>query len=196
MQNPTFVEVYPQVFNKDTCNAFIENFEALNDMKMTYNRQETESTEKTIKNDKSFSTGEVVWIEEADVKGMYKDLVTTLNETLYKEAEKYVDKYDIIKNNEQISIYVHKMQKTKVGGGYHVWHCEAGSRGTADRVLTYVIYLNDVDEGGETEFLYQNLRQKPKAGDLVIFPAGFTHPHRGNPPISNDKYILTGWWEF
>ena len=59
-----------------------------------------------------------------------------------------------------------------------------------------MLYLNDVKEGGETEFLYQHKRYQPKEGTLLIFPAGFTHTHRGNPPISNDKYIVTGWLEF
>jgi hypothetical protein len=53
--------------------------------------------------------------------------------------------------------------------------------------------LNDVEEGGETEFYYQDKKIKPKAGRMVIAPSGFTHTHRGNVPTSNDKYILTSW---
>ena len=56
-----------------------------------------------------------------------------------------------------------------------------------------MFYLNDVAEGGETEFYYQDVKIKPKAGTMVIAPAYFTHTHRGNVPKSNDKYILTSW---
>ena len=56
--------------------------------------------------------------------------------------------------------------------------------------------MNDVEEGGELEFLHQNLRFKPRKGDFLIWPAHFTHMHRGNPPISNTKYIATGWYEW
>jgi quercetin dioxygenase-like cupin family protein len=56
-----------------------------------------------------------------------------------------------------------------------------------------MFYLNDVDEGGETEFYYQQQKVKPVKGRMVIAPAGFTHTHRGNKPESNDKYILTSW---
>ena len=56
-----------------------------------------------------------------------------------------------------------------------------------------MVYLNDVDDGGETEFYYQQRALKPKAGQLVIAPAYFTHTHRGLVPRSNDKYILTSW---
>ena len=82
------------------------------------------------------------------------------------------------------------------GEGYHAWHCEDDSRDNATRILTFILYLNDVNEGGETEFLYYPKRIKAEAGKLILWPAGFTHTHRGNPPLSNTKYILTGWVEF
>jgi hypothetical protein len=59
------------------------------------------------------------------------------------------------------------------------------------------VYLNDIKQGGETEFLNQAMRVQPEAGKVVIFPAYFTHVHRGNPVLSaQDKYILTGWFEY
>jgi hypothetical protein len=58
-----------------------------------------------------------------------------------------------------------------------------------------ILYLNDVDEGGETEFLYQSIRIKPKKGTLILCPGSFTHTHRGNPPLSGEKYIVTTWIE-
>ena len=81
-------------------------------------------------------------------------------------------------------------------GGFHTWHCERGSSDYGSRCLTWTIYLNDIHEGGETEFLYQHLRVKPNEGSLVIFPASYTHVHRGNPPLKEAKYIITGWFEF
>jgi hypothetical protein len=61
--------------------------------------------------------------------------------------------------------------------------------------MTFILYLNDIDEGGETEFLYYPKRVKAKQGRLILWPAGFTHTHRGNPPLSNTKYVMTGWIE-
>jgi hypothetical protein len=82
-------------------------------------------------------------------------------------------------------------------GGYPYWHSEnypqQGSVEPLHRNLLFMFYLNDVDEGGETEFYYQKEKIKPKAGRMVIAPSGFTHTHRGNVPVSNDKYILTSW---
>jgi hypothetical protein len=81
-------------------------------------------------------------------------------------------------------------------GGYHIWHSEDGDKNFAFRVGVYILYLNDVAEGGETEFLYLSKRIAPKKGRLIIFPPNYPWTHRGNPPLSGEKYILTGWTEF
>ena len=82
-------------------------------------------------------------------------------------------------------------------GGYPHWHSEQfpqnGHNEALHRVVLYMFYLNDVEEGGETEFYYQNKKIKPKQGSMVIAPAYFTHTHRGCIPVSNDKYIVTSW---
>ena len=61
------------------------------------------------------------------------------------------------------------------------------------REFVIITYLNDDFDGGETEFLYQGIRVKPEKGKTVIFPASYTHMHRGNPPIGGTKYIATTW---
>ncbi|MCL1065479.1 2OG-Fe(II) oxygenase [Shewanella olleyana] len=85
-------------------------------------------------------------------------------------------------------------------GGYPHWHSEnfpqVGSHEALHRVVLYMYYLNDVEQGGETEFYYQGKSVKPKKGTMVIAPAGFTHTHRGNTPKSHDKYIATSWIMF
>ncbi|MBC7474307.1 MAG: 2OG-Fe(II) oxygenase [Candidatus Sericytochromatia bacterium] len=92
------------------------------------------------------------------------------------------------------------LQKYNKGsGGYHHWHSEIYPQATdpkcdvLHRTLLFMYYLNDIEEGGETEFFYQAKKLKPKQGQLVIAPSGFTHTHKGNVPISSDKYILTSW---
>ncbi len=88
---------------------------------------------------------------------------------------------------------------TKGVGGYHHWHSEHfphpsdPTQKSLHRVLLWLIYLNDVEEGGETEFFYQQAKVKPTAGSLVLAPCTFTHTHRGSIPISNDKYVLASW---
>ena len=83
---------------------------------------------------------------------------------------------------------------TKGKDGFHAFHEECGDLfPTLARTLVCMYYLNDVEEGGETEFYHQQLKFKPTRGSLVIFPAYFTHLHKGHIPISNDKYIINIW---
>jgi hypothetical protein len=82
-------------------------------------------------------------------------------------------------------------------GGYHHWHSEIypqnASCETLHRVLLFQYYLNDVEDGGETEFLYQGRKVEAKRGRLIIAPAGFSHTHKGHVPHSGDKYVATSW---
>lgn len=86
-----------------------------------------------------------------------------------------------------------KFQETTVGGGFHKWHSE-NNTANKNRFLVWSLFLNDVEEGGELEFLNYPIRVKPKKGSIVLFPPYYTHLHRGNPPLSNTKYIATGWF--
>lgn len=82
-------------------------------------------------------------------------------------------------------------------GGYHHWHSEIypqnASCESLHRALLFQFYLNDVAEGGETEFYYQKRKIAARQGRLIIAPAGFTHSHKGHVARSGDKYIATSW---
>ncbi|MFD2165403.1 2OG-Fe(II) oxygenase [Thalassotalea euphylliae] len=95
------------------------------------------------------------------------------------------------------------MQKYEASkGNFNHWHSEHyphptdTSQKSLRRVLLWLVYLNDIDQGGETEFLYQQARIKPATGSLVLSPCGFTHTHRGVTPIEKDKYVLASWVMF
>ena len=79
-------------------------------------------------------------------------------------------------------------------GGYHSFHEDNGTQHPHTyRSHVVMFYLNDVLEGGETEFHNQQLKVKPEKGKVVIFPAYWTHLHKGHIPISGDKYICNFW---
>ena len=121
------------------------------------------------------------------------DFVNNINVYLKEAVTEYTSYFAAI-GNMHLRSTRQKLQKTKPSGGYHLWHHEQATADSSERVLVWSIYLNDVEEGGETEFLYQSKRIKARKGKILIFPASFTHTHRGNPPLLGDKYILTGWW--
>lgn len=78
------------------------------------------------------------------------------------------------------------------GEGFYALHADAASYTSMDRVLVFILYLNDVDDGG-TFFPWQEYKSVSKKGNLIVFPAGISHPHRGVVSFTQDKYILTGW---
>lgn len=117
-----------------------------------------------------------------------------IQETLTTACRDYVKLFPAAAESTLV-IPTIRVQKTVPGGGYHTWHCENNSFYFSSRYITWMIYLNDVSGGGETEFLYQGVRFNPTKGTLLLWPCSYTHVHRGNPPLSQDKYILTGWFE-
>ena len=82
-------------------------------------------------------------------------------------------------------------------GGYPYWHCELYPRDaqceTLHRHLLWTLYLNEDFDEGETEFLFQQRKVRPRTGSLLIAPTAFTHTHRGNRPQGGDKFIATSW---
>lgn len=75
--------------------------------------------------------------------------------------------------------------------GYHSDYIVGDSN---PRFMAFVLYLNNVVEGGETKFLHHNLKVKPLRGRLLVFPSTHLHIHTGLPPISNPKYIVTSFF--
>ena len=108
----------------------------------------------------------------------------------------YANKFSIISKFDKHSIFTVKIQKTKPGEGYHEWHAERTARVFENRLMAFILYLNDVNEGGETEFLYFSRRISQKKGRLILWTTDYPHTQRGNPQMNVTKYILTGWVEF
>jgi len=78
---------------------------------------------------------------------------------------------------------------------YTDFHSELSNRfNEVLRSLVFMTYLNDIEEGGETDFFYQNVKIKPKKGLTIIWPANWTHMHRGSK-TSESKHAVTGWFE-
>jgi prolyl 4-hydroxylase len=95
---------------------------------------------------------------------------------------------DIIYNDFHINKYECKNE------GKYEYHIDRYlSKGMdQERHITFIWYLNDVTEGGETE-MNGNIIIKPESGKLLLFPSTWTYPHCSRKTISNDKYVIVGW---
>ena len=125
------------------------------------------------------------------------NIIGTYRLELHKVLEKYVDKFIYANNVHSFNIQEnYNMQKYPVNGGFKKWHFEnEGTGADVHRHLVFMTYLNDVEDGG-TEFFYQNIKVKAEKGFTLIWPAIWTHTHRGSISTSKEKYIVTGWFSF
>ena len=96
----------------------------------------------------------------------------------------------------EIDIPTFNLQKYEEGGHFADVHCERDQITNMHRVFAWMTYLNDVDSGGETYFEHFKLKIKPEAGKTLIWPAEWTHAHKGEVLKSGLKYIVTGWMHF
>lgn len=123
---------------------------------------------------------------------------TQVNQAVGHAFEMYVNEYKgILDSADPVSSWTVKLQRTDPGGGYHIWHCENGCFAYRDRVLSWMIYLNDIppENGGGTDFFHQKRTFHPTKGTVVIWPACYTHMHRGAFLTGDQsKYIATGWF--
>lgn len=113
---------------------------------------------------------------------------------LQKGFNEYTDKFNLQHMN-LITEYCHLIQYYPPGGGYKVWHWERDN-GNYDRQLVYMTYLNDVTDGGGTEWYHQDYQSEAKKGLSLIWPADFTHVHKGIVSPTQEKYIVTGWFVY
>jgi hypothetical protein len=129
-----------------------------------------------------------IYIELQEI--LKTELMNTLPQYInsFPNIQKYSDFFDC---NFFIDMFI--IQKYDKNKGKYIYHNDSkiDYKNKKYRMFTFIWYLNDVYEGGETEFI--NFKIIPEKGKLLIFPATFVFPHCGNIPISNDKYILTGW---
>lgn len=79
------------------------------------------------------------------------------------------------------------------GIGKFLPHADQSAGANVTRLFAFILYLNTVDEGGETEFPDFNYKCKPEEGKLLIFPCNYLFRHQGNIPVSHDKYIVTSF---
>ena len=125
--------------------------------------------------------------------------LTIFTEELINGLRKYSEKHSFLKRHEWGLVNECRIQKYLPGESYSVEHCEQGQgKVTSLIMIAWMFYLNSIptNEGGGTQFPQQNFKAEPREGDLWIWPAFWTHSHKGEPTLTKDKYIITGWCRY
>jgi prolyl 4-hydroxylase len=125
--------------------------------------------------------------------GIDDEIVNEYHYHLQLALNEYIKEYPEVNGIVRFLPSVFRIQKYEKNEGYFKWHSERNVS-NYNRCLVYMTYLNDVNDSGETEFKYQEVKVKPKKGRTLIWPADWTHTHRGITSKTETKYILTGWY--
>ena len=127
-------------------------------------------------------------------KDHWKDVDNNLFRSMGIAIKEFREAYPYFKGPFKDMGYA--IQRYNPGEFYH-WHIDGGSHDFSQRQLVALWYLNDVPgPGGETEFLFQDIKVKPEKGKLVLFPPFWTHEHRAVTLDEGVKYIATTWIVF
>ena len=187
-----FVEIYDNVVSPEFCEHAIAHYHALERTRRAYSRQQAEGINKVDKDG-----GVAYLVDDPNIQKFTtpSDILEQFHESSAKCYNHYAEKFGIL-SSMKLSMHQNvQLQKTPRTGGYHMWHCEHSLR-SASRAVFVQLYLNTIEEGGETEFLYQSKRINAVQGRLLMCPAGYTHTHRGNPPLKGDKFTINSWIEY
>tara|TARA_B100001996_G_scaffold280900_1_gene221339 strand:+ start:694 stop:1263 length:570 start_codon:yes stop_codon:yes gene_type:complete len=178
-----FIEQYDDIISVDECNALISLFQQ-------DNRCHPGMVGDMGRIDKSVKDSMDLTVKFDDQEEYNTIIRTPLTDAINQYVSKYYYLNDLsawtLNNGYNVQAY-------KEGGGFGLLHCEKQGKSnfTTDRLLAWMIYLNDAKSG--TDFPYQGVTLQPKAGRCCIWPAYWTHPHRGVVPNRGLKVIATGW---
>jgi|OM-RGC.v1.011236608 hypothetical protein len=196
LTSPTFIHTRKNALSKDVCESLIDIFEKRTEL---HNEGVFGSGGETVKDDSIKSSTDVTfnpsYLDDEDFGPIFNEnLIPTLQNGLNEYGNRFYLGMDNVCEMEISAFF--NMQRYKPGGGYKIFHCERAGNQFFPRTLAWMIYLNDVETGGETEFFYQQLFERAEIGKLVIWPSDFTHMHRGIVAPYETKYILTGWYQY
>tara|TARA_B100000579_G_C22831118_1_gene856023 strand:- start:930 stop:1526 length:597 start_codon:yes stop_codon:yes gene_type:complete len=187
-KNPNFIGVY-NIENNVLCENIINFFEENKNLHMQgavghgVDEKIKKSTDITVypynlKEEKYF---------------LFKEYLNSLNDCYQNYRETYPFLKKFIK---KVDLGYFNIQKYLPGGHFAELHSERTSLQNLHRLFAWMTYLNDVDDGGTTDFDYFGIKVKPEVGKTMIWPAEWTHAHTGSVLKSGKKYIITGWMHF
>ena len=188
-----FISVYDNALSQENCKSIIDFFEETSDCQ---NKNEfmckkigitSDGVDKTLK-------------DSVDVPMSFNFSFHKVNQIIMKSLARHTKKY--VKDNEELLristwgiLDTYNLQRYYPNQGYYATHCENWNMDTNKRVLVWMFFLNTLTDDGGTHFSNHDLTVDAVEGRLVIWPAYWTHCHRGVVSKSQTKYIATGWYE-
>lgn len=180
----------PNSLSEKNCQKIIGLFE--NEINTKYEGITQSGLNKQVKNttDYNIDKNDPKWTDIYNILSLelqtnIKLYLNQLHENSFDEKYRYFKDKNLITENFMVQRYIKNH-------GKYIYHNDFAMNNGNPRVITFLWYLNTIEEGGETEF-WGNYKIKPEQGKIIFFPALWCYPHCGNIPLSDNKYIITGW---
>ena len=188
-----YIRVYDDVIDEESCQKLIEKFEdSIKDFQTVH----------LDDGDNAISFKQITLIEHEDWKSVQQGMLELFQD--------YIMHYNIdckLMSKQWPATYGYEAIRIKryLANDYDRFdpHVDVLDYETARRFLAFFIYLNDVEEGGETEFVnidkpgtYIPYKIKPKRGRLLMFPPTWQYYHAGLKPVSGKKYLLQSYCHY
>ena len=188
-KHPNFIGCW-MLQNSSICDALIEVFERNTDL-------QNPGTDANGNLRDTFKKSTDIYIKPHDLEDeKFRDVSTYIGQLKLCYLD-YLEQWDFIKSfMPRMHIGPFNIQKYDEGGHFGGLHSERTSLKYLYRTLVWMTYLNDVKDGGETEFPLFGMKVKPEKGKTLIWPAEWTHAHLGAVVTQGNKYIVTGWMHY
>ena len=189
-----YIKIYDDVIDADSCNMLIGKFEAAEEDQYEEVRQ--------VERDKAIAFTQINLVNNEDWASVQKGMLEVFQDYIMA----YINDCKIApKQWPQTYGYEAIRMKRYLNNNYDRFdpHVDVKNQETSRRFLAFFIYLNDVDEGGETEFIsinkpgtYIPLKIEPRRGRLLMFPPLWMYYHAGLKPVSNNKYLIHSYCHY
>tara|TARA_R110001592_G_scaffold8441_1_gene46258 strand:- start:3392 stop:4009 length:618 start_codon:yes stop_codon:yes gene_type:complete len=200
MNSPSFIYTKRNILSPELCKKFINTFNKSED---TF--EGITSNIEYSKINRSKKSTDITFNPSFKDHPQWGELLKPMIFLLKQQVKNYQSKYFKIKDEKRKEITsvvpdshlkidpYFNMQYYKPGEGFYGWHSERSCIKNTTRILTWMFFLNNVTDGGGTQFYHQNHTEPAEQGKIVIFSSDYFHTHRGEVSKTQDKYILTGW---
>lgn len=186
----TFIRAYDNLLTREQCDRMIDAFMASRHIRPGIT-QETDGPT-------AYKICDELYIEEVyrleqdpAILETWREIDRVVFEAFGHAVDRYANEFKALMGLKLRDEGV-RFKRYPKGVGHFGLHLDH-TPGTPTRQLATVLYLNDVEEGGETEFVEYGIKVKPKAGTMAIFPPFWFHPHIGHMPVSGDKFIVNNF---
>lgn len=189
-----FIYSNPNALSSEFCTKSIDLFEK-SDLKQPgsfrYKEEIVQKYDVKKSTDISFSPS---FLKDPIWGSHLEHLVKVVEDNVVKYIFRFENGFKNLNNFRLDTLF--NLQRYEPGEAFYGWHCERAGLRSSSRLLVWMIYLNTVNDGGGTQFYYQNHIEKPEQGKLLIWPVDWMYLHRGIPSPTETKYIFTGWYSF